>query len=87
MDEGSLGTVVPTLQDGSNLKPHAGDSPRLHHSHHDTLGSVRSSIASRNSYRAAFTATPFGLPQQSPLNTPRHIMRNPIYDASQGAYP
>ncbi|XP_042215328.1 uncharacterized protein LOC121861543 [Homarus americanus] len=83
MDEGPLGGVPP-LQDG--LKPHPGDSPRIHHNHPDNLGSVRSSIASQNSYRAAFNAA-YGIPQQSPLNTPRHVMRNPIYDASQGAYP
>lgn len=83
MEEGPIGGVPP-LQDG--LKPLSGDSPCLHLNHPETLGSVRSSIASQNSYRAAFSAV-YGLQQQSPLNTPRRVMRNPIYDASQGAYP
>ncbi|XP_071527239.1 uncharacterized protein [Panulirus ornatus] len=83
MEEGPIGGVPP-LQDG--LKPLSGDSPCLHLNHPEALGSVRSSIASENSYKAAFSAA-YGLQQQSPLNTPRRVMRNPIYDSSQGAYP
>ncbi|XP_069991854.1 metabotropic glutamate receptor 2 isoform X1 [Penaeus vannamei] len=81
MDGGPLGGIPP-LQDG--LKPPKGDSPRLHQK--DTVGSTRSSLASQQSYRAAFNAV-YGIPQESPLSTPRHVMRNPIYDASHGAYP
>lgn len=81
MDGGPLGGIPP-LQDG--LKPPKGDSPRLHQK--DTVGSTRSSLASQQSYRAAFNAA-YGIPQESPLSTPRHVMRNPIYDASHGAYP
>lgn len=73
---------IPPLQDG--LKPPKGESPRLHPK--DTLGSTRSSLESQKSYRAAFNAA-YGIPQESPLSTPRHVMRNPIYDATHGAYP
>ncbi|KAK7075064.1 hypothetical protein SK128_013993 [Halocaridina rubra] len=68
------------------LKPTFGENPPLLPSQ-DTLGSSsRFSTASQNSYRAAFSAT-YGLPQESPVTSPRHAMRNPIYDATPGAYP
>ncbi|XP_069158692.1 uncharacterized protein [Procambarus clarkii] len=83
MEEGPLGGV-PALQE--DLKPLSSNSPRAHHTHRDNSGSIRSSLASQNSYRAAFTNV-YGLPQQSPLTTPRQVMRNHICEASHGAYP
>lgn len=93
---GPLG--IASLNDG--LKPVLRESPASppppppppppgHPGHHHLdarCSSSRSSIASQNSYRAAFNAV-YGLPQDSPLTTPRQIMRNPIYDATPGAYP
>ncbi|XP_045608824.1 uncharacterized protein [Procambarus clarkii] len=83
MEEGPFGGV-PALQE--DLKPLSSNSPRAHHTHRDNSGSIRSSLASQNSYRAAFTNV-YGLPQQSPLTTPRQVMRNHICEASHGAYP
>nr|XP_053649824.1 uncharacterized protein LOC128700567 [Cherax quadricarinatus] len=83
MEEGPLGSV-PALQEG--LKPLSGDSSRLPHTRQDNIGSLRSSVSSQNSYRAAFSKA-YGLPQKSPLNISRHVLRNNIYDASHGAFP
>ncbi|XP_068246040.1 metabotropic glutamate receptor 2-like [Palaemon carinicauda] len=85
--EGSGPLGVASLKDG--VKPALNEESVLAHSHHgDTLNSSRSSVASHQSYRAAFHAA-YGFPQpQEPLGTsPRHIMKNPIYDATPGAYP
>ncbi|KAK3865710.1 hypothetical protein Pcinc_028696, partial [Petrolisthes cinctipes] len=82
------GPVLPALQDNLNkptLPPAA--TPPFQPNHPDTLGSTRSSLASQNSYRAAFSAV-YGIPHHSPqLSTPRQLVRSQIYDPSQGAYP
>lgn len=81
IEDGSV-VGLPTLQD--SMKQLRNGSPQ--HSHQDAAGSVRSSIVSQNNYRAAFSAV-YGLPQPSPVTSPRHALRNPIHDASKGAYP
>ncbi|XP_066957972.1 metabotropic glutamate receptor 2-like [Macrobrachium rosenbergii] len=85
--EGSGPLGVASLKDC--LKPVLTEESALALSHQDdTLDSSRSSVASQQSYRAAFHAA-YGFPQpQEPLGTsPHHIMKNPIYDATPGAYP
>ncbi|XP_063848510.1 uncharacterized protein LOC135093302 [Scylla paramamosain] len=81
IEDGSV-VGVPVLQD--TLKQLRNGSPQ--HNHQDAAGSVRSSIASQNNYRAAFSAV-YGFPQPSPLSSPSRVLRNPIHDASKGAYP
>ncbi|XP_050688042.1 metabotropic glutamate receptor 5-like [Eriocheir sinensis] len=89
----SVSTVLSHLEDGSvrglpqlqdSMKQLHNTSP--HHSHQDSAGSVRSSVASQNNYRVAFSGV-YGMPQPSPASTQNHALRSSIYDASKGAYP
>lgn len=89
----SVSTVMSQIEDGSvrglpqlqdSMKQLRNTSPQ--HTHGDAAGSVRSSVASQNNYRVAFSGV-YGMPQPSPVTNASHALRNSIYDAPKGAYP